>query len=821
MNWFKKTRIKIAKAIKHFFCWLKQIHSSFFSFIKKIIFSIVPYLSRRKWHAKLIRKTIKYSFNLFLFVVVLYYAVSFNFLLLFGTMPDIRIGKEPEMIEGSELYTSDGVLLSRYYIENRILVNYEDISKNVIDALIATEDVRFYNHNGIDIKATFSVLWYNLKGDNRGGSTITQQLAKNLYKTRKTSRGLLGNIPYLNMVVVKLKEWITAVKLERKYSKEDILTMYLNVVSFGKNIYGIHVAAHSYFNKLPSSLNLEEAAVLVGMLKAPTAYNPLFYPEKSLQRRNVVLSQLFKYNYINQLECDSLKKLAVELSYVNLNSKNSIEGSYIRNAVENELAIWCEESGYDLYTAGLKIYTTIDSRLQKYAEEAVAIQMKKLQQNFDIHWKNANPWIDSDGKEIPNYIEDFVKTTELYKQLSIKYNGNKDSINIALRKPHKVKLFSYTKGEIEKTMSSLDSIRYMKKFLNTGFLAMEPQTGEIKAWVGGIDFNYFQYDHISQMKRQPGSTFKPFVYCAAIDNGWSPCDKLIDEAVEITYEEKGEIKKWSPNNAGGKFTKEEMSLRTAMSRSCNSITVQLSEKVGFQKVADYAQKMGVKSTLQPVPSIGLGSNEVSLLELVAAYGVFINQGVYCEPLLVSKITDRDGHVIKVFTSKSKKVLSDSTANKMVYMLKGGIDEVGGTSRSLLNYNRIVSGNDLGGKTGTTSNYSDGWFIGVTNKLIAGCWVGGDDRCIHFRESAKMEGAKTALPVFGIFLTKVYSDSKTKKYKSYFSNDIKEISEKYDCEKQDSINNKLKNKVRTFFKNIFKKNKNKKEPKTYSGKPKNK
>ncbi|HOT89933.1 MAG TPA: penicillin-binding transpeptidase domain-containing protein, partial [Bacteroidales bacterium] len=314
---------------------------------------------------------------------------------------------------------------------------------------------------------------------------------------------------------------------------------------------------------------------------------------------------------------------------------------------------------------------------------------------------------------------------------------------------------------------------------------------------------------------------KPFVYCAAIDNGWSPCDKLIDEAVEITYEEKGEIKKWSPNNAGGKFTKEEMSLRTAMSRSCNSITVQLSEKVGFQKVADYAQKMGVKSTLQPVPSIGLGSNEVSLLELVAAYGVFINQGVYCEPLLVSKITDRDGHVIKVFTSKSKKVLSDSTANKMVYMLKGGIDEVGGTSRSLLNYNRIVSGNDLGGKTGTTSNYSDGWFIGVTNKLIAGCWVGGDDRCIHFRESAKMEGAKTALPVFGIFLTKVYNDPLTKKYKSLFSIEIKEIGEKYDCEKLDSINNKFKNKIRTFFKNIFKKNKNKKETKTYSGKPKNK
>ncbi|HPS16370.1 MAG TPA: transglycosylase domain-containing protein [Bacteroidales bacterium] len=760
--------------------WLWIMKNKFFSFIKKGIFKIVPYLEKPVWPAKIIRKFLKYTFNFFLFVFIYFFAVIINFLWLFGSSPSIDKDKGPEMAVSSELYTCDSVLIGKYFNENRAPVEYGEINKNILNALIATEDARFYDHSGIDLKATFSVFWYIIKGDNRGGSTITQQLAKNLYKTRKTSRGLLGYVPFMRTIVVKSKEWVTAVKLEHYYSKEEILTMYLNAVDFGSNSFGIKVASKTYFNKLPVSLNIQEAATLVGMLKAPTTFSPAVHPQKSLERRNTVLSQMLKYNYITQHEFDSISKLPIVLNYSVEDPTETELGSYIRSAVATYLKDWCKESGYDIYTSGLKIYTSIDSKLQKYAEKSVEEQMKILQRRFKEHWGDENPWIDENDNEIENFIEDQVKKTALYKKLLKRYDNNIDSVNAELNRPHKMKLFSWKKGEEEFTMSSLDSIRYMKRFLNAGFVVMDPFTGKVLAWVGGINYKYFKYDHVNQAKRQPGSTFKPFVYCAAIDKGWSPCDRIVDQQVTIKYKEDGKDMEWSPHNADWEYTGREMTLRHAMAKSCNSVTVQLSEKIGFQTVADYAKKLGITAKLKPVPSIGLGSNDVTLLEMVAAYSVFMNQGIYSEPMLVLKITDRDGKLIKEFKPKQKQVLSKETAWLMTYMLKGGLEEPGGTSQQLWEYADIFGGNDIGGKTGTSSNYSDGWFMGVTKDIVAGSWVGGEERCIHFRKEEHMEGCHSALPIFGFFMTKVYDNKYPKITKGKFPEPSIKISKKYYC-----------------------------------------
>jgi len=732
----------------------------FFRNLKNIIFRFIPYLERNVWHSIAIRKFIKYTYKLILFVIVYFFAVSINFLWLFGSSPNIDSDKSPEMSVSSELYTADSIPIGRYFKENRIPVEYGEISQNIINALIATEDARFFEHQGIDIKATFSILWYVIKGDQRGGSTITQQLAKNLFKTRKTSQGLLGSVPYVRTFVSKTKEWITAVRIENNYSKEDILTMYLNTVDFGSNTFGIKVACRTFFNKLPSQVNIQEAATLVGLLKAPTTFSPVLNKKRSRERRDVVLSQMYKYDYLTKPQYDSISKLPIILNYNVPDPTETSLGSYVRTAVANYLKNWCKKSGYDIYTSGLKIYTSIDSRLQKYAEQSVKEQLSKLQKKFNEHWGKKNPWINEKEKEIPDFIEDFVKTTYLYRGLKKRYKNNEDSIDIVLNTPRKMTLFSWKKKEIDTLLSPMDSIRYMKKFLNAGFVVMDPYTGKIKAWVGGINYKFFKYDHVNQAKRQPGSTFKPFVYCAAIDNGWAPCDKIVDQRITIKYEEDGVQKTWTPHNADWEYTGSNMTLRHAMALSINSVTVQLSEKIGYKTVADYANKLGILSKLKPVPSIGLGSNDVSLLEMVTAYSTFLNNGNYTEPFLVTKITDRNGNLIKEFKPVQKRVLSEETANLMVYMLKGGLEEPGGTSQALWDYGEIFGENEIGGKTGTSSNYSDGWFMGVTKDLVVGSWVGGEDRCIHFRRELQMEGCRTALPIYGIFMTKVYNDKKT-------------------------------------------------------------
>jgi penicillin-binding protein 1A len=752
--------------IKNIFLNIKKKFSGF-SFSRK------KKTKPSKWYFRIL----KFLAKLFIAIVIYFFAVNFNFLWLFGSSPSVNNEKEIKIPIASELYTSDSVLIAKYYKENRSPATFNEIPQVFINALIATEDARFFEHNGVDLRATFSVFWYFAKGDNRGGSTITQQLAKNLYKTRRISTGLLGFIPGLRTIIAKTKEWITAVKLERSYSKQEILTMYLNTVDFGSNTFGIKVASQTYFGKHPILLNIEESALLVGILKAPTLFSPISNPKNALERRNIVLSQMVKYGYLSQEKFNVISKHPIKLNYKQDDQNDNVHGAYLRNAVANFLKDWLKKKGLDLYSDGLKIYTTINSKMQRYAEEAVAEQMKKLQKKFNRLAKGSVPWTDKYGDEIPNYIQNFVKTTELFKTLQKKYKNRPDSVMIYLNKKKKMKIFSW-KGERDTIFSPLDSIKYYKQFLNAGFMCMDPFNGSVKAWVGGINYKYFKYDHVNQAKRQPGSTFKPFVYLTAIDNGYSPCDRIEDRAVTINYVENGIKKSWSPHNADWEFTGENMTLRHAMARSCNSVTAQLTEKVTPQKVAKYARQLGILSPLKPVPSIGLGSNDVSVYEMVGAYSSFLNKGIRNEPFLITKVADKKGKIIEKFSPVAKRVISEETAFLMVYMMMGGLEEPGGTSQALFEFD-IFQKNQIGGKTGTSSSYSDGWFMGMSKDLVCGSWVGGEDRGIHF-VGEEGEGCRTALPIYGIFMTKVYNDPSLGITKGYFPKPKIKIVKHYIC-----------------------------------------
>ncbi|AFD06486.1 penicillin-binding protein 1A [Solitalea canadensis] len=725
-------------------------------------------------------KFIKALIYLFTFIILFFAAVDLNFLWLFGYSPGFSDLKNPPLATASELYTADSVLIGRYYTENRTPVEFKDLPPNLKNALIDTEDARFYQHSGIDIRSLFSSIFSTLSGDKRGASTITQQLSKNLYQTRRErSFGLLTHIPFIKTVIYKTKEWLTAVKLEMVYSKDEILTLYLNTVPFGNNSFGIKVAANKYFNKQVNELTTEESAVLVGMLKATSTYNPITNAEKSKERRNVVLSQMNKYNHLPKDEYLRLstQPIFLDLSYKEDNKQE--KDSYIRNAVANWIKDWAKENDYDIYADGLKIYTTIDSRMQKYAEEAVSDRMAYLQRRFYGYWQSQNPWTDEEGNEIPNYLETMVERLPVYKALTKKYKGNIDSINEAINQKKRMTVFTW-KGDRDTTFSTVDSMRYYSQILQTGLMTFEPSTSHIRAWVGGIDFDHFKFDHVIQAKRQAGSTFKPFVYLTALDNGWSPCDKIKDQSVTINYVENGEKKSWSPKNADWHFTGYDMTLRWAMGRSCNSVTAQLTEKVGWDNVVKYAHKCGIESPLKSVPSVGLGSNDVSLFEMITAYGVFLNKGMYAKPLLVTKIYNKEGKLIKEFKPELKRVLSEETAWLMIYMLQGGIQEPGGTSQALWEYDLFKKGNEIGGKTGTTSNYSDGWYMGVTKDLITGTWVGCEDRNIHFMSSAYGEGSKTALPIFGKYMEKIYGDPSLGITMGKFPKPTVKIATKYYC-----------------------------------------
>lgn len=679
----------------------------------------------------------------------------------------------------SELYTADGKLIGTYYKENRKPVEYDSISPAVIDALVATEDVRFYKHSGVDFRSLISSMVSTASGDRRGASTITQQLAKNLYSTRnRKSEGLIKYIPGVRTIIYKLKEWVTAFKLEHYYTKEEILTLYLNTVPFGNNTFGIKTASKRYFNKAVNKLQVEESALLVGMLKATTTYNPIRNSEKSVERRNTVLSQMEKYEYLSPEEFKKYSQRPLKLNPGSLD-EGSDGGSYLRSAVSKYLEKWSEDNGYDLYTDGLKIYTTIDSRMQRYAEEAVNSQMKSLQRRFENIWGNENPWRTSDGKEIVDFPQKAAQRLPYYDFLKKKYNNNPDSINYYLNKPKKMKVFNWS-GEKEVVFSTVDSIKYYAKILNTGMMTFDPFNGHIKVWVGGIDHNYFKYDHVNQSKRQAGSTFKPFAYLAALEAGMSPCDKYVDKPVRIPYQNEGKTEYWEPKNASYSFTGQEMSLRAAMGKSVNSITAQVTEDVGAQNVVKYAHQCGIESDLKAVPSVSLGPNDVSVFEMVRAYGTFLNKGIKSEPILVEKITDHNGKVIEEFESKQKRSLSEEIAWLMLYMLRGGMEEPGGTSQALWEWDLWKNNNQIGGKTGTSSDYVDGWYMGVTRDLVTGVWVGCDERSVHFKSSETGEGSRTALPIFGKFMEKVYKDPSLGLKPGPFPKPGVSITRKYDC-----------------------------------------
>jgi len=705
--------------------------------------------------------------------------VDINFLWLFGKSPSLSSISNPNQSVASVIYSADGKAIGKYFRENRTPVEYEEISPILIKTLIATEDERFYEHFGIDFQGLFAAVKDMTQGRARGASTITQQLVKNMFKVRSQySRGVLGQLPGLRLLIAKSKEWITAVKIEMFYDKKEILTMYLNTVDFGSNAYGIKTACKTYFKISPKDLTIEQSATLVGLLKATTTYNPRVNPKNSLKRRNVVLENMKSQGIITAAQLDSIKKIPIKLNY-NVESNYDGEALYFREAVARSLEKWCKENEIDLYSDGLKIYTTLDTRMQKYAEEAVDKQMRVVQQNFNNHWGKENPWRDENHQEIVGFVEDIAKKTQLYKYLVQKYKNQADSVNYYMNEPRRLKVFDYKSGVKDTTFSAMDSIRYMERFMHTGFVAMEPQTGFVKAWVGDINFETWKYDKVLS-KRQPGSTFKLFVYATAIEKGMSPCDTRPDNYISWDVMDKGEMVKWVPRNANGEYTGENLSLKAAFARSINTIAVKLTQEVGVEEVVKTAHAMGIKTPLNKIPSVGLGSSDVSLLELVNSYCTVVNDGKTHDPVLVTRIEDHDGNLLYQHKQVDKQAISYETAFLMTQLLRAGLTEYNATSQNLWTYDIFRQNTEFGGKTGTSSNHSDAWFVGVSPNLVGGAWVGGEHRSIHFRTGKLGEGSKTALPIFGLFMEKVLADNNLEKYRAKFPKPTKPINKQYEC-----------------------------------------
>ena len=772
---------------------------SIFSVAFKKYWTIFKDAFKSKWYVKVLTAIASLILLLFLFIK----AVDVNFLWMFGESPSTEVLANPNSVEASEIYSDDGVLIGKYFTENRSSVEIEDISDELLITLVHTEDERFFEHHGVDYSGLLGAFKDALLGNARGASTITQQLAKNLFKMRSTyNNGILCKIPGVKTLIIKVKEWNAAKRIEERFTKLEILKMYLNTVYFGSNAYGIKAAAKTYFNTTPKKLNWEQSACIIGLLKATTYYNPVRNPENNERRRRIIINNLVSHKMITQEQCDSI--LAVPFT-LNFKSESNLDGIalYFRDAVSNELQEWCDENNVNLYTDGLKIYTSIDSRMQRYAEQAVSKQMEENQKRFFKNWGKQNPWRDRNKNEMTTFIDETVRKTALYKSLSKRYDGNKDSIYACLNKPHKMKIFSYKYGVKDTVMSSLDSLRHMVKFLHCGFVAIEPQTGLVKAWVGDVDYNYWQYDKVLA-KRQPGSTFKLFVYSEAIRKGMSPCDIRTDSITSWMTEEDGKPVLWQPQNANGIFSGEKLTLKTAMARSINSIAVQLNKELGPENVVELAHKMGVESPVRPIPSVCLGTEDVSLLEMVSAYSTIPNEGVHMKPRIVTRIEDKDGNIIYKNEPKGEKVLSYEEAFLVREMLREGLADERGTSRRLWNY-KIHGATDFGGKTGSTSNYSDAWYMGISPKLVAGAWVGGEYRCIHFKDGEQGQGSASALPIFGAFMEKVMNDKKLARYRGRFGEPKQTISRTYDCTEvlEELEEEEQKNEgARGFFRRLF-------------------
>ncbi len=672
------------------------------------------------------------------FFVFLFFLV---FIGLFGRVPSVKeLGKIQNYL-ASEIYSSDNVLLGRYYIQNRTNVDFNHIPKSFTDALIATEDIRFYEHNGIDHRSLLRVLIKSIllqKEGSGGGSTISQQLAKNLFPRKK--------YVLFTMAINKFREMIIAIRLEKAYGKKDILELYLNTVSFGENTYGIETAAYQFFKKYPENLRIEESAMLVGMLKATNLYNPQLQPENALKRRNVVISQMVKYGFLDSSVADSVNKIPVRLNYTRI-THNEGPAAYFREHLRLELAEWSENytspdgHQYNIYTDGLKIYTTINADLQRYAEDAMKGHMKYLQRQFDRQWGKTEPW-----RRNSQLILNEIKKSPRYRSLE-RQGKNHDEIMKVMEKPAKTEIFTW-EGKTEKLISPIDSVKHFFRFLQCGMLAMEARTGFVRAWVGGIEHRYFQYDHVKS-RRQPGSVFKPFIYAAALESDRNPCDYIANDSV--VYEE---YDNWTPKNADGTYGGF-YSMKGGLTHSINTISVSLLMDIGFEKVRNLLKALGISRELPEVPSLALGTAEVSLFELIQAYSVFVNKGKLVKPVYLRRIEDKYGNIIYEQRPQisEEEIISPRTADMITEMLRSVVSY--GTASSL----RTVYGfeNDIAGKTGTTQLNTDGWFIGYTPDLIAGIWVGGDHPVIRFRTMSLGQGSHSALPVWARFMQRIYKD----------------------------------------------------------------
>ncbi len=689
--------------------------------------------------------------------------------------------------EASLVLDSDEKRLGKYFIYERTTVGFEKINENVIDALIATEDSRFYEHDGVDYRSLMRVAFKTILLGNEsagGGSTISQQLAKNLYSRR--------DFPFLSMPVNKIREMIIASRLEDIYSKEEILAIYLNTVPFGDNVFGIESASQRYFSKSSTNLEEHEAATLVGMLKGNTYYNPRIHPDRALERRNIVLDLMLKEGFITDQDKQiySQKELDLKLSEVRENSLAAYFLDRVAIDVKKILTdLSGEESQLNLYTDGLKIYTTIDWQMQEYAEKAMATHMKKLQQDFNVHWNNTKPW---DQKK--DILERAIKNSDAYKKW--KKNGLNDrQILDSMSVKNPMEIFTWH-GPKEVNFSSLDSIKYYLMRLHSGFVAMDPKTGFVRAWVGGVDHNFFKYDHVNyQTKRQVGSTFKPFVYATALDNGTSPCQYY--QASQATFVENNQ--EWTPSNTGDEY-EGKYSLEGALQNSVNTVSVKILEDVGVEKIIDNCEKMGIESDIPPYPSIALGTPSISLLEMAGAYGCLVNKGRSVHPEYILKIEDKEGNTIWENPKQpSQVVFSSETSALMIEMMKGVVDVgTAGRLRSVYGFR-----NDFAGKTGTTQNNADGWFIGMLPDLVVAVWVGADSPAIHFRSTALGQGANTALPIFAEFFKQINNDVEYRSLaNNRFPNLPPSLASELDC---DPFKEEFK-----LFEFLFGKNKDKKE-----------
>jgi len=698
---------------------------------------------------------------------------------LWGFMPSFEELENPKSNLASEIYSADGQVLGSFYIHNRSNVTYDELSPNVVNALLATEDIRFRNHAGVDIRSLFRVIVRNIIGGQRsagGGSTLSQQLAKNLFPRQE-------NPSTFQMIIIKLKEWVTAAKLERNYTKDEILAMYLNTVDFGSHAFGIKSAAKTYFNTSPDSLKVEESAVLVGMLKAPSWFHPVRNPERSTLRREVVLSQMNRYGYITREEYDSLRVIPLDMSQFLVQDQNTGPARYLREVLRQSLDSWAQTrkkpngENYNIYSDGLKIYTTIDSRMQDHAEAAVAEHLGlDLQPAFFDHWRgvpNAPFGSDLTTEDVQRLMNNSMRRSERFRKLR-QAEVPEDSIRQIFNTPVAMRVFSW-KGEIDTIMTPMDSIRYYKFFLNTGLMSVEPQTGHVKAYVGGIDFKHFKFDHVTQSRRQVGSTFKPFLYTLAMMEGeYGPCTEVPNTPVSF---ELGDGTVWTPRNSSDEREGEMVTLKWALANSINYVSAFLIKRYTPHALIRLVNNMGINQPMDAVPAISLGTPDLSVYDMVGAMATYANKGIYIKPSFITHIEDNTGNLIESFIPEQNEAMNEQAAYLMLELMKGVV-ESGTGIRLRLKYNLM---NPIAGKTGTTQNHSDGWFMGITPDLVTGVWVGAEDRGIRFRNISLGQGANMSLPIWALYMQRLYEDESIEISQGDFEPPLTPVNFETNCE----------------------------------------